>query len=85
MEIAGKLTSNSTLFLKRFLEVLDSVLLGTVDERISSRRRISINKSPANTEQTEKVDEGRNIEIDNRVLQGLKEATQVEAGRVLEF
>ena len=85
MEIADKLTSNSTLFLKRFLEVLDSVLLGTVDEKISSRRRISINKSPANTELTEKVDEGRNIEIDNRVLQGLKGATQVEAGRVLEF
>ena len=85
MLVYGKATSNSTLFLKRFLEILDSVVLGCVDEKIKSRRRVSVNKGNSSVSKEMPIVEGRLLEINNYIVEGLKTAAPVESGRVLEF
>ena len=85
MNIMGETTNNSTLFLKRFLEILDSVVLGTVDEKIKSRRRVSINKDNSSVLNEVPITEGRKLEISNYIVEGLKTAVPVESGRILEF
>lgn len=84
MNIMGETTNNSTFFLRKFLEVLDAVVLGTVDTKISSRRRVSINTKPSNQNE-EPITEGRKLEISSSIINGLKNAIPVESGRVLEF
>lgn len=86
METYGKATSNANLFLRKFLEVLDAVVLGTVDEKISSRRRVSVNQEtkPVENQQCENK-EIRRLDLSNDVINKLKNATPVESGRVLEF
>ena len=85
-ETYGKATSNNTLFIKKFYEVLDAVVLGTVNEKISSRRRVSVNQEakPIESQQSENK-EIRRLDLSNDVINKLKNATPVEAGRVLEF
>lgn len=85
MDIMGKATNNTTLFLKKFLEVLDSVVLGTVDKKISSRRRISVNGDKPSNNYEKSPSEGRKLDISNTVADGLKNAVPVESGRILEF
>ena len=86
METYGKATSNATLFLRKFLEVLDAVVLGTVDEKISSRRRVSVNQEtkPVESQQSENK-EVRRLDLSEDVMDKLRNATPVESGRVLEF
>ena len=86
LETFEKMTSNKFLFLKKFLDVLDAVVLGTVDEKISSRRRVSVNQEtkPIESHQGENK-EIRILELSNDVMEKLRNATPVEAGRVLEF
>lgn len=85
MDIMGKMTSNSTLFFKKFLEVLDAVVLGTVDEKISSRRRVSINNATPDAQHSEQKTEGRKLDLGNSIIEGLRNATPVESGRVIEL
>ncbi len=86
METYGKATSNANLFLRKFLVVLDAVVLGTVDEKISSRRRVSVNQEavPIESQQSENR-EIRRLDLSNDVINKLRNATPVESGRVLEF
>ena len=86
METYGKVTSNATLFLRKFLELLDAVVLGTVDEKISSRRRVSVNQEakPIESQQSENR-EVRSLDLSETVMEGLRNATPVGSGRVLEF
>ena len=86
MEAYDKATSNSWLFLRKFLNVLDAVVLGTVDEEISSRRRVSVNHDtkPTESQQSENK-ETRRLDLNNDVIEKLRNATPVESGRVLEF
>ena len=84
--VYGKATNNSTLFLKRFLDILDRFMLGSIEGNKTSRRRISMNESTLN-KQNNRIEEygGRKLDINSTVLEGLKEASPVESGRVLEF
>ncbi len=86
METYGKATSNATLFLRKFLEVLDAVVLGTVDEKISSRRRVSINQEtkPVESQQSENK-EVRRLDLSEDMMEELRNAKPVESGRVLEL
>ena len=85
IDAMGKITSNSTLFLKKFLEVLDAVVLGTVDEKISSRRRVSVNNATPDAQHSEQKTEGRKLDLGNSIIEGLRNATPVESGRVIEL
>lgn len=85
MDTMGKMTSNSTLFLKKFLEVLDAVVLGTVDEKISSRRRVSVNSATPDAQHSEQKTEERKLDLGNSIIEGLRNATPVESGRVIEL
>ena len=85
MDAMGKMTSNPTLFLKKFLETLDAVVLGTVDEKISSRRRVSVNSATLDTQHSEQKTEGRKLDLGNSIIEGLRNATPVESGRVIEL
>lgn len=85
MDIMGKMTSNSTLFLKKFLEVLDAVVLGTVDEKISSRRRVSVSNATSDAQHSEQKTEGRKLDLGNSIIEGLRNATPVESGRIIEL
>jgi hypothetical protein len=86
METYDKVTSNPVLFLSKLLGVIDAVVLGTVDEKISSRRRVTINheKEPIENQESENK-EIRHLDISDTVLDGLRNATSIESGRVLEF
>lgn len=86
METYGKATSNATLFIRKFLNVLDDVVLGKVDEKISSRRRVSVNQEtkPIENQQIENK-EIRRLDFNNDVMEKLRNATPVESGRTLEF
>lgn len=86
METYGKATSNAILFLRKFLEVLDAVVLGTVDEKISSRRRVSVNQEtrPVESQQSDNK-EVRGLDLSEDMMEKLRNATPVESGRVLEL
>ena len=86
MDLCDKITSNPDLFFKKLLTTLDAVLLGKTEEKILSRRRVSVNNEPTpsvsvNNESTDV----RTIDITDTVLGNLRNATPVEAGRTLEF
>ena len=86
LEDFEKMTSNKLLFLKKFLDVLDAVALGTVDEKISSRRRISVGQGTKSVDSQQKENrETRSIDLSKDLLDKLKNATPVESGRVLEL
>lgn len=86
MESYDKATSNSWLFLRKFLQVLDAVVLGTVDEKISSRRRVSVNQETKSVEgQQSENKEIRRLDLSNDMIEMLINAKPVESGRVLEF
>lgn len=72
--------------MRKFLNVLDAVVLGTVDEEISSRRRVSVNHDtkPTESQQSENK-ETRRLDLNNDVIEKLRNATPVESGRVLEL
>ena len=53
MNLYDKLTSNPDLFFKKFLTTLDAVVLGKTDEKIASRRRVSVNNE---SKPSERVD-----------------------------
>jgi hypothetical protein len=86
MESYGKATSNTLLFLRKFLDVLDAVILGTVDEKITSRRRVSVNQEtkPIESQKSENK-EVRRLDLSEDMIEKLRNATPVESGRVLEF
>ena len=86
METYGKATSNATLFIRKFLNVLDDVVLGKVDEKISSRRRVSVNQEtkPVESQQSESK-EVRRLDLSEDMMEKLRNATPVESGRVLEL
>ncbi len=86
MDLYDKITSNPDLFFKKFLITFDTFLLGKTDEKIASRRRVSINKESTTTVNT--IDESvpvRAIDISNTILDEFRGAIPVKAGRVLEF
>lgn len=85
MDRMGKMTSNPTLFLKKFHEALDAVVLGTVDEKISSRRRVSVNNATPDAQHSEQKTEGRKLDLGNSIIEGLRNATPVESGRIIEL
>ena len=86
LEDFEKMTSNKLLFLKKFLDVLDAVALGTVDEKISSRRRISVGQGTKSVDSQQKENrETRSIDLGEGLMDKLKNATPVESGRVLEL
>ena len=86
MNLYDKLTSNPYLFLKKFLTTLDAVVLGKTDEKIASRRRVSVNNEPVSSVSIN--DEGlevRKIDISDTILGNLRNATPIEPGRVIEL
>lgn len=86
MGMFDKITSNPSLFFRKFLIVLDAVLLGKTDEKIASRRRVSVNNEskPSASVIDEKIDV-RTIDISDTILGNLRDATPIEPGRTLEF
>ena len=86
MNLYDKLTSNPDLFFKKFLTTLDAVVLGKTDEKIASRRRVSVNNEPkpSVSENNEGVDV-RTIDISDTIISNLRDATPIESGRTLEF
>lgn len=86
MDLGDKFTSNPDLFFKKFLTTLDAVVLGKTDERIASRRRVSVNHvpKPSVSENNEGVNV-RTIDIGDTILGNLRDATPIESGRTLEF
>lgn len=86
MGLYDKFTSNPSLFFRKFLIVLDTALLGKTDEKIASRRRVSVNNVPKSSVNVN--DEGvevRKLDISDTIIGNLRNATLVESGRVLEF
>ena len=86
LETYGKTTSNALLFIRKLLVVLDAVILGTVDEKITSRRRVSVNQEtkPIESQKSENK-EVRRLDLSEDMIEKLRNATPVESGRVLEF
>ena len=86
LETYGKTTSNALLFIRKLLVVLDAVVLGTVDEKITSRRRVSVNQEtkPIESQKSENK-EVRRLDLSEDMIEKLRNATPVESGRVLEF
>lgn len=86
MNLYDKLTSNPDLFFKKFLTTLDAVVLGKTDEKIASRRRVSVNNEPkpSVSDNNEGIDV-RTIDISDTILGNLRDATPIESGRTLEF
>lgn len=86
MDLGNKLTSNPDLFFKKFLTILDAVVLGKTDEKIASRRRVSVNnESKPSVRVDNEVTDVRKIDISNTILYKLRDATPIECGRTLEF
>lgn len=88
MDLGDNITSNPDLFFRKFLITLDAVLLGKVDEKIQSRRRVSINRD--NNEATKPIEsvnvtQGRSIDISKEVIHGIENAIPIESGRVIEI
>lgn len=65
---------------------MDAVILGTVDEKITSRRRVSVNQEtkPIESQKSENK-EVRRLDLSEDMIEKLRNATPVESGRVLEF
>lgn len=86
MGMLDKITSNPSLFFRKFLIVLDAVLLGKTDEKIASRRRVSVNNEPKPSVSinNEGIDV-RTIDLSETILNNLRDATPIESGRILEF
>jgi hypothetical protein len=86
MDLFNKITSNPDLFFKKFLTTLDDVLLGKTDVKITSRRRVSVNKDslPSVSVNKESTNQ-RTIDLSDTLLKNLRDATPIEAGRTLEF
>ena len=86
MDLTDNITSNPDLFFKKFLTTLDDVLLGKTDEKIASRRRVSVNNNP---KPSGSVKNGgtdvRKIDISETILNNLRDATPIESGRTLEL
>lgn len=89
MDLTDNITSNPDLFFKKFLTTLDDVLLGKTDEKIVSRRRVSVNSANTGPKPSESVNDEdtgmRKIDISETVLSHLRDATPIEPGRTLEF
>lgn len=86
MDLYDKMTSNPDLFFKKFLTTLDTFLLGKTDEKIASRRRVSINSdNKVSTKSNEENTNVRSIDVSNTIVDNLRNAVPVEVGRVLEF
>lgn len=86
MDLGNKLTSNPDLFFKKFLITLDAFLLGKTDEKIASRRRVSVNNDPKpSVSDNYEGTSVRTIDISDTILRNLRDATQIESGRTLEF
>jgi len=93
LSLYDKLTSNPNLFVKRFLDTLDAYLLGYSIVR-NSRRRVSVDASPQiqqessqsyNTAEEVGSSVTRQIDIDDTILNNLRDATPIESGRTLEL
>ena len=86
MDLGDNTTSNPDLFFRKFLVVLDSVLLGKVDEKIVSRRRVSVNTNNQPPLDSSIIKESnRKINISNKVVPILRSANPEESGRVIEL
>lgn len=86
MELIDNLTSNPDLFFKKFLTTVDDVLLGKTDEKIASRRRVTVNNEPKPATNVSEKDTGvRKIDISEIILDDLRKATPIENNRTLEL
>lgn len=86
MDLCDKITSNPDLFFKKFLTTFDAIKLGKTDEKIASRRRVSVNNEPkpSVSDNNGGIDV-RTIDISDTILGNLRDATPIESGRTLEF
>ncbi len=86
MDLTDNITSNPDLFFKKFLVTLDDVLLGKTDEKIVTRRRVTVNNEakPSGSVKNGSSDV-RKIDISETVLKNLRDATPIEPGRTLEL
>jgi hypothetical protein len=86
MDLCDKITSNPDLFFKKFLTTFDAIKLGKTDEKIASRRRVSVNNDPkpSVSDNNGGIDV-RTIDISDTILGNLRDATPIESGRTLEF
>ena len=85
MNLYDKFTSNPDLFFKKFLTTLDAVVLGKTDEKIASRRRVSVNEPKSSASDNREGIDVRTIDISDTILGNLSNATPIESGRTLEF
>ena len=86
MGLYDKFTSNPSLFFRKFLIILDAALLSKTDERIASRRRVSVNNEPKPSVSSNDEDiDVRTIDLSETILNNLRNATIVEPGRTLDF
>ena len=86
MDLYDKMTSNPNLFFKKFLETIDAVLLGKVDEKITSRRRVSVNQTTKQTSEMSNEEPGRRVlDFSESIITSLKDAKPIDSGRILEF
>ena len=76
----------SDLFFKKFLTTFDAIKLGKTDEKIASRRRVSVNNEPKpSINDNNEGNDVRTIDISDTILGNLRDATPIESGRTLEF
>ena len=85
MDLYDKITSNPDLFFKKFLTTFDAIKLGKTDEKIKSRRRISVSEPKSSVSDNREGIDVRTIDISDTILGNLSNATPIESGRTLEF
>jgi hypothetical protein len=87
LDLYDKITTTPQLFLKQFLNALDSYLLGQDAVPTTSRRRITVSTEQAGEQSvTQTVAPAvRKIELNTTISKAIKEAEEVKPGRILEF
>lgn len=86
MELIDNITSNPDLFFKKFIATMDKVLLGKIDERVASRRRVSVNNEPKPAPSVnEEGSSVRKTDISETILENLHNATPIKTSRTLEL
>jgi hypothetical protein len=87
LDLYDKITTTPQLFLKQFLNALDSYLLGYDVVPTTSRRRITVSTEQAGEQSvTQTVTPAvRKIELNTTISKAIKEAEEVKPGRILEF
>lgn len=93
LDLLDKITSNPSLFFRRFLFALDTSILGSTAQ-VSRRRRTTVSKSKKSFVQLEEIKVSefssttslkRQIEFNTETLEGLSKAEEYASGRALEL